>query len=265
MTIDLSRIDYAQFQFVLNSDVEIENIYTDENTTDDKDITVDKEGNDISININKEELNFNKIVLYYQIPENIEIGTKIQLNAQVIISENNGIDVVDEKQIEITIVEENEENEENENLEDTVNKEQQCNQQVETVSENSNQNSMQNTQGLNSNKISTSQNISGNSSTTKTSDEQIETATYNGSNNNYLTSLEIDGIQLTTEFNKERLTYFATVENLSSITVTAEAEDSSSKISITGTELKSGENKVLISVTAENGDVRYYRIYVINN
>jgi formate-dependent nitrite reductase cytochrome c552 subunit len=99
----------------------------------------------------------------------------------------------------------------------------------------------------------------------KTSVEQMEVATYNGSNNNYLSSLEIDGINLTSDFNKEKLTYFATVEGLETITVNATAEDSSSNVAITGTNLKSGENKVLISVTAENGDVRYYRIYVTNN
>ena len=29
--------------------------------------------------------------------------------------------------------------------------------------------------------------------------------------------------------------------------------------------MKPGDNKILISVTAENGDVRYYRVFVTNN
>jgi hypothetical protein len=115
------------------------------------------------------------------------------------------------------------------------------------------------------NSSSSMQSMSNSASNAITSVTQEETATYNGSNNNYLASLEIDGVELTSDFNKEKSTYFATVEGLETITVTANAEDSSSKVVITGTDLKSGENKVLISVTAENGEVRYYRIFINNN
>jgi hypothetical protein len=183
---------------------------------------------------------------------------------------------VDEKQIEITIVEkDNEENknqadnknEENKNPEENTNKEQPGNQPNEMTSKN--QNAMQNMQGTNSNQVvestSSMQSMSNSGTNEKTSVTQGETATYNGSNNNYLSSLEIDGVQLTSDFNKETSTYFATVEGLETITVTANAEDSNSKVAITGTTLKSGENKILISVTAENSDVRYYRIYVTKN
>jgi hypothetical protein len=289
MTIDLSKIDYKQFEFILNSNIEIENVYTNENGIDDSDIKLDQESNDIAINIDKENLNLSKIVLYYQIPEDIELGTTIQLNAQVEVenevaenqekneTENDtsegqetGKTVVDTEQIEITIVEKDNEDNQNQeiiNPEENINKEQQENQLNETKSKN--QNDMQNMQGTNSNQvvsaISSMQSMINSGDNAKTSVTQVETVTYNGSNNNYLSSLEIDGVQLTSDFNKETSTYFATVEGLETITVTANAEDSNSKVAITGTTLKSGENKILISVTAENSDVRYYRIYVTKN
>jgi hypothetical protein len=207
--------------------------------------------------------------------------------------------VVYTRQIEVTIVKENKNQDENKsdnknenngneeikNSENNRNEEQQGNQSNETESKN--QSGMQNMQDVNSNQVaetasgmqnmqdtnsnqvaeSTSgmQSMSNSVGNATTSVIQVETATYNGSNNNYLSSLEIDGVQLTTDFSKEKSTYFTTVEGLETITVTADAEDSNSKVAITGTTLKSGENKVLISVTAENGDVRYYRIYVTNN
>ena len=309
MIMDLSQINYEQFELVLSSNVEIEKVYAD------SDITFNQGSNDVVIDIDKAKLNLNKIVLYYQIPENVELGTKLQLKAQAIIIENDEEKVVNKKQVEITIVEkenednknqednknegnekeenknEDKKNEDNKNQEDSknegnekeenknedkkneeikspeqnVNKELQGNPSNETASKNLNQNSMQK-QHSNTNKSSSTtsnlQNMNHNSGNAKTSATPTETATYNGSNNNYLSSLEIDGVQLTSDFNKEKSTYFATVEGLETITVTANAENASSKVAITGTNLKSGENKVLISVTAENGDVRYYRIYV---
>ena len=61
------------------------------------------------------------------------------------------------------------------------------------------------------------------------------------------------------------MTYFAEVENQSSVNVSVTKEDETATVCITGNDsLKSGENKILISVTAENGDVRYYRIFIEN-
>ena len=265
MTIDLSKIEYKQFEFVLSSNTKIDNISTDEDN-----ISLNQEDNDIAIDINKEQLNINKIVLYYQIPENIEIGTKINLNAQIKI-ENDKIEnevvegdedwtIADSKQVEITIIEKDNKNEENKNQENNENNKQQDDRQNGKVPQNNNEN--ENAQNKMTNNAGNVKNMCNNSSSVKQSDEQTEIATYNGSSNNYLSSLKINGVQLTTDFNKEKTTYFATVENMETIKVTANAEDSNSKVAITGTSLKSGSNKVLISVTAENGDVRYYRIYV---
>ena len=269
MTIDLSKIEYKQFEFVLSSNTQIDNISTDE-----ANISLNQENNDIAIDINKEQLNINKIVLYYQIPENIEIGTKINLNAQIKI-ENDEIEnevvegdedwiIADSKQVEITIIEkdnknnENNKNEENKNQGNNENNKQQDDRQNDKIPQNNNEN----TKNKMINNAGNVKNMSNNSSSVKQSNGQTEIATYNGSSNNYLSSLKINGVQLTTDFNKEKKTYFASVENMETIKVTANAGDSNSKVAITGTSLKSGENKVLISVTAENGDVRYYRIYV---
>ena len=90
-----------------------------------------------------------------------------------------------------------------------------------------------------------------------------ETEEYKGDRNNYLSNLEISNFTLKNEFKKTTQTYFAEVENIDSINVTATAEDFSANVKIFGnTELKTGINKVLIQVTAENGDIRNYKIFV---
>ena len=279
MTIDLSKIDYKEFEFVLNSNVKIASIYTDEKVTDKDDIILNKEDDEIVIDIDKEQLNLSKIVLYYQIPESIEIGTKIELKTQIKIensetenqekndvenqaedSEEENWTIVYTKQVEITIIEKNTDNTDDKNKKD--NNEENKNQEDNKQNESKNNSQNENIQEKTINNTSSVKNTGNNVESTKGSNAQTDTVTYNGSNNNYLTSLTIEDAQLTTDFNKEKSIYFATVENMEEITVTANVEDSSSKVAITGTNLKNGENKVLISVTAENGDVRYYRIYV---
>ena len=88
--------------------------------------------------------------------------------------------------------------------------------------------------------------------------------TYAGSWNNYLESLTVDGHEFTQTFNKTRGTYFMTADKTeTSLDVTAEPDDDDATVVVTGdSELESGRNKVMVSVTAENGDVRVYRIYV---
>ena len=88
--------------------------------------------------------------------------------------------------------------------------------------------------------------------------------TYTGSEDNYLETLKVKGYKFTQKFNKTNDTYFMTLEaGVDSIDVTAEPTDSDAEVVITGTdELTTGRNKVMVSVTAENGDVLVYRIYV---
>lgn len=122
---------------------------------------------------------------------------------------------------------------------------------------------------MDSNKISSTRSSQSTSSsntknnTNSQSFSSMETATYNGSSNNYLENLEIEGLTLNTTFNKENTTYFVDANNITSVNITAIAEEMSAKVSITGNnKLVEGQNKILITVTAESGSVRYYRVFV---
>ena len=85
----------------------------------------------------------------------------------------------------------------------------------------------------------------------------------NRSNNNYLSSLSLS--QGSINFNKNTTSYSVTVENsVSSINISAQAEDGKSKISGTGSKsLRVYGNTFDVTVTAENGSTKRYRINVI--
>lgn len=88
--------------------------------------------------------------------------------------------------------------------------------------------------------------------------------TYKGSQNNYLKSLSINGVEFKNAFKKTTADYFATLDDdLEKVTVNATAEDSTAIVTIYGnTNLEKGKNKILINVTADNGETRTYRIYL---
>lgn len=83
-------------------------------------------------------------------------------------------------------------------------------------------------------------------------------------NNAYLSKLQINQEGLTPNFNKNKTSYAVTVgENINDLKVTATAEDSKSKVAISGnTGLKNGDNKVYITVTAQDGTKKVYTITV---
>lgn len=84
---------------------------------------------------------------------------------------------------------------------------------------------------------------------------------YYYSDNNYLKLLEIDGYKI--DFDKNVFDYELTVKNIKSLDITAIAEDSRSRVEITGNEnFKNGKNTVIITVKAENGSTREYKILV---
>ena len=311
LTLDISKVQYDEFEFKLLSNLDTNNIVINEN------VEVENYNNDISINIDKSKININKIIFYYQIPETSQIGTKIELIAQIIAEtekevliennnneeitnndeqigtdntiENNSIknetelSVVDSKKIDVKIVENqqtnNQEKPTEQNSNDKVNAlAEQEKPNVFDKSDKSNTNIPNNvtnkiaenfgTDISNKSMPSNKQTISYSTSSINLSSmpSQTETAVYNGSSNNYLSSLEVDGESLNTTFNKENLTYFVKTTGKNVLNVIATAEDGDAKINITGNEnLKTGDNKILISVTAENGDVRYYRVFVTNN
>lgn len=85
---------------------------------------------------------------------------------------------------------------------------------------------------------------------------------YYYSSNNYLKTLEAKGYEI--KFNRDTLEYELSVNNdVKSLDITAIAEDSRSRVEITGNEnFKTGKNTVIITVKAENGDVREYKLIV---
>lgn len=89
--------------------------------------------------------------------------------------------------------------------------------------------------------------------------------TVDGSPNNKLSGLGVNGFSLTPTFNKDTTEYDLIVApSVSQITVNATAIQSAASISGSGTiQLQEGNNDIRISVTAENGTVREYVIRVV--
>ena len=291
ISFDLSKIEYDNFKIVLNSNIDNSKIQTDDN------ITLKEEASAVVIEIDKTKMKLSNIEMSYVVPEETEINTKIQISAKVVIEEEQEIqddegnitltkqekNILEESKT-ITIIEQSEnkdnenqkqeadtnEEDKNQNIDTEKNKDSNNKQENENLaiiskpSDSKDNNSMTNTK---SNSKSNNINISATSKNTNSSlmqtNKNVETATYNGSNNNYLKNLKIKGIELNTSFNKENTTYFIKVTNTSNLKITATAEDDSAKVAVVGNDnLKQGTNKILISVTAENGEIRYYRIFV---
>ncbi len=84
------------------------------------------------------------------------------------------------------------------------------------------------------------------------------------SSNKNLSSLKIEGVELTPVFNKETTRYSAKVDgDVTELKIEAKAEDSKAKVVVDGNkELKEGDNIVKIKVTAENDTTRTYFIAV---
>ena len=111
--------------------------------------------------------------------------------------------------------------------------------------------------------VSVSGGDSGAGSLSSGSSGSEDKTTYAGSADNYLESLRVKGHRFSQAFHKTSDTYFITLKSgTDSVEVSAEPSDSDAQVVITGTEsLTTGRNKIMVSVTAENGDVRVYRIY----
>lgn len=117
------------------------------------------------------------------------------------------------------------------------------------------------TQNTSNNTSNNSSNVSAQASS-RTVNKQTNTTTK--SNNAFLSKLQINQEGLTPNFNKNKTSYAVTVgENVNDLKVTAVAEDSKSKVAISGnTGLKNGDNKVYITVTAQDGTKKVYTITV---
>lgn len=122
----------------------------------------------------------------------------------------------------------------------------------EVINNNNNNNNNSNNNNQSNNTVaSNTKNNNSNANNTKSS-------------NNYLKSLQVSEEGLTPDFNRNKLNYSLSVgEKVTSINVTAVPEDSKAKVYVSGnTELKDGDNNVLITVTAQNGSKRTYTIVV---
>lgn len=85
--------------------------------------------------------------------------------------------------------------------------------------------------------------------------------------NNYLSSLELDQYDLSTEFNKEMENYYIDLDrSITQIEVSATPEDSKAKVSNTGIyNLKVGYNQIDVLVTSQSGLVRTYTLHITVN
>ena len=278
LTVNLSNINYENFEFSLNTNNSIDNITVDNN--DILDTKLDE--NTLKIISSKSNLTMEKLELYYKIPDDIALESTIVLKGAIkkvnIIDQNNDSeDENDNKEsessqeveISIKIVESKEESdkEDGNNFDQDIKKDDEKKEESEKSKNQNNTNEQKNNSiiEIQSNivksvalQVATDKNISSESSN---KESQIS---YEGNNNNYLSSLTIDGYDLNTSFKKTNTTYFINVDNnVSNININAIAEDDSAKVTVYGNNnIKSGKNKVLISVTSENGNVRFYRVFV---
>lgn len=252
--LNIEKIEYSDFLVTVESDLDMDQLEeTDE-------IEVTKNSDNVQINIDKETTTLNQLTLSYKIPENYNIGDNIVFNISI---KNNESEEEIIKVAEIKIVDKTEENNElneitpsnnNENVNVNVNVNDRninnANNEKEQVQDNFSQNE----------KISTQSSFSNGSNER----QNAETITYNGSSNNYLLDLYVTGYDFTESFNKDNETYFLTVNNdVSSLTTIAVPEEEKSTVKIYGNEeINVGTNKILVTVTAEDGSVRNYRIYV---
>lgn len=269
LIVNLGNIEYDKSLLTITTNINVSGIYKKDDSVE----LVKIDSNTIQIEIDKQTINSNQIKFYYDV-SNLEAGSTINLEAIVQNSDNQGASV--QKNITVTIIEERQEN--NEEIE---NKEEQ-NQGKDSINvKERSQNKPDGSEQVNDDKQKMSSNMQlqqdlNTKYSTKTStfvktssinSENKETVTYNGSDNNYLSELSVDNYELNKDFNKESSTYFVTVDkDVSDIKINVIAEDDSSIVCITGnTNLGSGTNKILITVTAENGSVRNYKIYVTKN
>lgn len=267
MTINLNKIDYDQCKITLSTDINVEDIYENED-----ELELEIEDGELIINVNKEELSIEQITLYYGVPEDVKVETEYTIVATVTNLDNEEEQLA--STVSVKVVENEEEN--NQADEDKPNEAEKRddynndsnNKPNNAIDEKDSNNIEEMEHGLNqtkneetmSNKLSETNGASLKIGSISTK----ETVTYNGSDNNYLSSLTVEGYELNKTFNKENATYFITVgSSVTGLNVQAIAEDNSAAVCVSGVDnLKTGTNKVLISITSESGAVRIYRIFV---
>lgn len=278
MYLYLDAITYENYQFSLTSNVNLETITTQD------DIETEMIDNAFVIEGNTSQSTISQITLAYTIPTDIEIGTILELTAIIeeIDIQNDEDESVNTTELEeetinnseevtvyIKIVEQSDEiitsteNEENSTDTTKIDNTMEWN-QTNTQEQNSMQNTMQSASDMMQDSNQTTTTTLSQTAGTLDTQTMSNTDTYSGESNNYLSNLYVEGYTLNTAFSKTNTTYFIYVDSdITTLDIDAEAEDENASVTIYGnTDLQSGTNKILISVTAENGDVKTYRIYV---
>ncbi len=99
------------------------------------------------------------------------------------------------------------------------------------------------------------------------SGDSDDDTTYKGSYDNYLKSLKVSGYEFEQKFDKTRDVYFVNVpKSVISLSVSAVACDKSAKVAIAGNaNVSKNMSKIIVNVTAANGDERVYKIYVTHD
>ena len=253
--VDLSKIEYDSFILTISSsDVNFEN--SNVNTG----IDISGSSNTTKIIVEKSKLNVNSLILTYKIPEDVQTDSSISINTEIAKYENGekvtGTEIASNLSVKIVA---------KGSAASTGDKDDK--EKPETTDFGTKPQSGKTTQSTSMPGKTSSfskQSTSSMSSMSKSSMSMVEQNTYNGSSNNYLKKLNIKGYDLSPEFKKTSTTYFINVgDDVNSLKITANAESSKAKVNIYGnTNLKAGKNKILINVTAEDGEVRTYRIYV---
>ncbi|MFR5190217.1 MAG: cadherin-like beta sandwich domain-containing protein [Clostridia bacterium] len=234
-----------------------------------------KEESGIKMEVNKKALAIEKLQFYYEVPDTLQVGDTITLKAtltELVEDKENTLENADQAN---EVNSENSMQEGNKNVIEItltiVDKED------KSIVEDNNKTNIQKQEEKEESKVQTTitqkqqeepiktTSVMGTSKTITTASSITQEETYQGSYDNYLTDIQIEGYCLSPSFSKTNQTYFITVENeVTQLAITATACDETASIQIYGnTDLQEGVNKILISVTAENKEVRTYRIYVI--
>lgn len=270
INLNMSKINYENFKVDITSNIQMDGITMTDDSIDGAEVSVNN-NEEMTLTGNKTTMNVEQVTLKYVIPNNVTVGSKIVITAKLTNVDDLAAEAIT-KEITINVVEnQNNDNTVNNNIGDNTGtnniQEGSVSQDIPKAAQSTGMTSsemqgttMQGVESSVSTKTSSTTGIMSGSSSSSTQEEEV---VYNGSNDNYLSSLSISGYDLNTDFNKTNKTYFITAKDTSSLNISATTETSSATVKVYGeSELKEGTNKILVSVTAENGNVRTYRIYV---
>lgn len=257
VTLNLKNISYSSYTISIISDnnVSISNVTENDISKNEIPGETNSEANTKKVTISNVE-NLDSIIIALPISSEAKISSKININIVITNTENENEKMT--TQIELNVVEKqniiknNVNNDSNKTINNTTTGLTPETQQL-TLKSTSIMTASNNTQ----------QQTSAITSSTGMSKTTTETITYNGSDDNYLTNISINGEDIS-NFNKTNTTYFKTVESgTTSVDISYSQSDTNSTVCIYGnSDLKSGLNKILITVTAENGSTKSYRVYI---